>query len=191
MDNKGLVSVCVLTYNHETYVMECINAILRQTYQNFEGVIVDDGSSDQTLQHIHKCTQNIKQKYIIHTQEHTGHVSRNINILLSQAKGEFIYLISMDDVIREKSLEIMVNILHQDKSIQFCAGDRNEVIDQNSKKIRTMRSLYYNKDHHQISVQDLFTNEIKGDGWFFSQSCLFRKSIINAVDGCDERYDRR
>ncbi len=187
MNNKPLISICILAYNHEKYVTSCINAILNQTYQNFEIIIVDDGSSDETVKIATQVTQNITQKSIIHTQKNTGNVPMNFNILLSKASGELCYLTSMDDVIKKDSLEKMVNILIQDANIQFCAGDRTEVIDENGKKTgEVSNSPFYNKNHNNVTVHDLFKSEIEISGSFYVQSCLIRKSILDDVGGWEE-----
>ena len=105
--NQSLVSVVIPAYNVEKYIEQCIQSVLDQTYQFFEIIVVDDGSSDQTAKRI-KAFSDKRISYIF--QKNTG-VSKARNNGIAQAKGEFIALLDADDWWHEDKLEKQLKIL--------------------------------------------------------------------------------
>ena len=81
---KPIISVCLPVYNGEKYIQECLDSILAQSFQNFELIIVDDGSTDHTLEIVKqyadpriRLIQN-KHNYI-----------ESLNLLLKEAQGKY------------------------------------------------------------------------------------------------------
>ena len=95
------VSVIMSSYNHEKYVAEAIESVLRQSYTNFEFLIADDGSTDKTVQEIKKFTD--ERISFFEYKENTSF--QTIDILTKKAKGKYIAQIGSDDVWREDKLE--------------------------------------------------------------------------------------
>lgn len=103
---KGMVSIILPVFNRQDFIEECINSVLAQSYQNFEIVIVDDGSSDNTFE----ICQNlaVKEPRIqLYRPEHGG-VSAARNFALKVASGEFVFFLDSDDVIYPCLLETLV-----------------------------------------------------------------------------------
>lgn len=187
MQNNGLVSICLLAYNHEKFISDCINSLKEQSYKNFELIAIDDGSSDRTYDELKKNEKLISQNSKIITQKNTGNIPHNLNKLFSKASGEYCYVMSADDLFQKNSLEKLVGILNSDINIQFCAGDIYEKVNQNGDKSGVILKLpIYKKNHLNTSVKDLLELEFNSFNSFFLQNCLFRKSIIKAIGGCDE-----
>ncbi|MCT7995077.1 glycosyltransferase family 2 protein [Laspinema olomoucense] len=113
-----LVSVVVPVYNVEAYIAETIQSILNQTYSNFEILIVNDGSSDRSVEIIQ--TFDDPRITVMH-QENQG-VSAARNRGISQAKGEYIGLIDGDDIWTPEKLEKHVEHLERSPQIglSFC-----------------------------------------------------------------------
>ena len=89
-----LISICVVTYNHEKYIADSIKSILSQDYKNIEVVVVNDGSTDRTLE-ILNSFQDPRLK--IMTQENSG-PSAAVNLAIKRSSGDYISLFSGDDV---------------------------------------------------------------------------------------------
>ncbi|WP_254568467.1 glycosyltransferase family A protein [Oscillatoria sp. HE19RPO] len=121
-----LVSVVVPVYNVEAYIAETIQSILKQTYSNFEILIVNDGSTDRSIEIIQ--TFDDPRITLIH-QENQG-VSAARNRGIAQAKGEYIALIDGDDIWVPEKLEKHVQHLENSPQIglSFC---RSAFIDLN------------------------------------------------------------
>ena len=87
-----LISVIVPVYKVEKYLCRCIDSILAQTYQDFEIIVIDDGSVDDTAEIVSKYSE-VKYLY----QEHSG-VSVARNKAIQMAEGEFVAFLDADDM---------------------------------------------------------------------------------------------
>lgn len=94
-------SIIVPTYNREEYIIKCIDSILDQTYDNFEAIIIDDGSTDNT-DNLVKKYHDKRIKYFKNTNHGIGY-SRNFG--LNKAKGDYIFFLDSDDYLEENMLE--------------------------------------------------------------------------------------
>ncbi|MGB8214447.1 MAG: glycosyltransferase family 2 protein, partial [Anaerolineales bacterium] len=94
MNSTPKISVVMICYNHERYIGEAINSILSQEYSDFELIIVDDGSSDNTP----KIIQEFKDSRIIVVEQENSGPSIAINTGINKSRGQFIALMSGDDV---------------------------------------------------------------------------------------------
>ena len=93
-------SIIVPTYNREEYIIKCIDSILDQTYDNFEAIIIDDGSTDNT-DNLVKKYHDKRIKYFKNTNHGIGY-SRNFG--LNKAKGDYIFFLDSDDYLDENML---------------------------------------------------------------------------------------
>lgn len=105
-DTQGMVSIILPVYNRERYIEECIDSVFAQSYQNFEIVIVDDGSSDHTYSVCERLAQS-DQRIKLFASDHGG-VSAARNKALSEATGEYVFFLDSDDVIHPFLLETLV-----------------------------------------------------------------------------------
>ncbi|MCX8124968.1 MAG: glycosyltransferase family 2 protein [Spirochaetes bacterium] len=102
---KPLISVTMTTYNHEKYIAEAVQRLLDQTFEDFELIIVNDGSTDKTEEMI-KSFDDKRIRYIY--QENMG-PSAAANTAIKNARGKYIALMSGDDVCYPKRLEVQYN----------------------------------------------------------------------------------
>ncbi len=103
---KNLVSVIIPVYNREQVLEECVASVLRQTHQQFEIILIDDGSTDSTAA-VCKAL-SVQDKRIIFLESDHGGVSAARNIGLSQAHGEYVFFLDSDDIIHWQLLETLV-----------------------------------------------------------------------------------
>jgi glycosyltransferase involved in cell wall biosynthesis len=132
---KPLVSVIIPCYNYENYLKDCIESILLQTYSNWECIIVDDGSTDNT-EEVGKQLSNSDKRIQYFSQANSGPtIARNFG--LSKAKGEFIQFIDADDVIEHKKFESQLMVFEKNQTADivyssvkyFRANDRTKLYD--------------------------------------------------------------
>ena len=102
---KEKVSVIIPLYNKEKYIRKTIESVLSQTYNNFEVLIVDDGSTDNSA-NIVKSIDDDRIKYIY---KENGGVSSARNRGVIEAKGEWILFLDADDCLYHKCLEVLIN----------------------------------------------------------------------------------
>lgn len=104
---EPLVSVIIPIYNTEKYITRAVNSVLGQTYQNFEIILVNDGSSDNS-EDVCKQLVHEEQKIRYLFQKNQG-VSVARNYGLENAKGEYIFFLDSDDAWKETLLQIVIN----------------------------------------------------------------------------------
>lgn len=140
-DNKkkncfDLISVIVPMYNVEQYIDRSINSLANQTYKNIEIILVDDGSTDNTLQKAREQQKKYANVNII-SQINSG-VSRARNMGLNIARGEYIAFCDPDDYMELQQLELMHKISLIDDADIVCTSywiNNNALDNSNSKHI--------------------------------------------------------
>ncbi|WP_285110448.1 glycosyltransferase family A protein [Pediococcus sp. AC40] len=105
--NKGLISVIVPVYNVEDLIVTCLDAIQEQTYKNFEIIIINDGSTDNTVNEINEM--DISCKYRLINTENKG-ISAARNRGVDESVGEYITFIDSDDVVDPDYLEYLLSL---------------------------------------------------------------------------------
>jgi len=104
-EQKGLISIIVPIYNNEMYLGECLDSILAQTFSNWEAILVDDGSTDNTGKIINEYAEKDSRFIAIHKQNEGTLLARKTG--LENSKGEFIANIDHDDKYHPQFLEKM------------------------------------------------------------------------------------
>lgn len=100
-----MISVIIPVYNVEKYLCECIDSVLGQTYQDYEVILVDDGSTDSSGTICDKYAETNSRIKVIHRKN--GGLSEARNTGFDAANGEYIYFLDSDDYIRADALERM------------------------------------------------------------------------------------
>jgi glycosyltransferase involved in cell wall biosynthesis len=118
------VSVIIPAYNGDRYIGEAINSILAQTYDNYEIIVVDDGSTDNTAQVIQQYGEQIQ--YFSQTNQGVA-ASRNLG--LNAAKGEYIAFLDQDDLFLPQKLLDQVTLLEENPSLGI-ANSGWQIVDQ-------------------------------------------------------------
>ena len=117
MKNK-LVSIVLPVYNGEKYLRESIDSVIAQTYENWELIIVDDCSRDNTPSIAKEYVKKDKRIFYYRNEENLR-LPRNLNRGFSLAKGEYLTWTSDDNRYRPKALETMYNVLEKHKNVHF------------------------------------------------------------------------
>lgn len=98
-----LYSIIVAVYNVEKYLEDCLNSILAQTYQNWEAILVDDGSKDHSGEICDKYAARDKRFKVFHNENRGSLMARRYG--MNQAKGDYILVMDSDDIIHRELLE--------------------------------------------------------------------------------------
>ena len=112
-----MISVLIPAFNAEDYIAEAIESVLRQTYIDFEIVVVDDGSTDQTRHVIESFSTKVKYHY----QENSG-VGAARNNCVKFSGGEFLAYLDADDVWADNKLELQIQEFEADNSLEAVFG---------------------------------------------------------------------
>ena len=102
-----LISILIPVYNRQNLVKECVASVLAQTYQNFEIILIDDGSTDQTVSICRQLANNDSRIRLL--EENHGGVSAARNKGLEITNGDYVFFLDSDDVIHPFLLEELLN----------------------------------------------------------------------------------
>ncbi|HEC1752103.1 TPA: glycosyltransferase family 2 protein, partial [Campylobacter lari] len=116
MINKPLISVIMPCYNRENYIISAIESILNQTYSNFEFIIIDDCSTDNTFE-IVKHYANLDKRIIPFRNDRNSHIVYSLNFGLNIAKGKYIARMDDDDISLPSRFEKQVKYLEENEDI--------------------------------------------------------------------------
>lgn len=129
---ENLVSIITPMYNSEKYIVSTIESVLRQTYKNWEMIIVDDCSTDSSSEIAKLYSEKDKRIKYIRTEKNSG-VSNARNLALKEANGSFIAFLDSDDTWKNEKLKKQIEFMQKnDYIITFTAY---ELMDENGNKI--------------------------------------------------------
>lgn len=171
MDRKPLVSVIMPAYNGEKYIGDAIESVLDQSYDNFELIIVEDKSTDSTLEVIQRYKDSRLFLYL--NSENRG-IAYSTNRGIAKSKGKYIALLDDDDIALKRRLEWQVEFLEEHEDIDILGG-RSALIDSNGKFIKYDTEPIYNPKY--IKANMLFYNKR-----FANCTTMMRRSFIEEND---------
>ena len=172
---RPLISVLVPVYNvGGEYLRGCIDSILNQSYDNFEICIVDDASTkEETVKTLKEYGDN--QKIHIKYRKVNGHISEASNDALKMAKGEFVALMDNDDVLAKDALYEVVEVLNEDRKIDFIYTDEDK-LDLNSRRLDPNFKPDFSPDSFLSSN-------------YISHLGVLRKSIVEKIGGFRKGFE--
>ena len=127
MSTKIEVSIIIPNYNHALYLQQRIHSVLHQTFQDFELIILDDCSTDNSREIIEKFRGHPRISQIIYNEKNSGGVFKQWIKGIENAKGEYIWIAESDDFAAENFLEETLKIIKQDASLGMVFTDSNTV----------------------------------------------------------------
>lgn len=135
---NSLVSIITPNFNSSRYIKHTWNSIKSQTYENWEWIIVDDGSTDDSINRIKELCNSDKRVKLFHRDKPNKGASTCRNIGLQSAKGNFVIFLDADDILARESLYNRVIIMNKSPELDFAVfrmgifnntiGDCNRVI---------------------------------------------------------------
>ncbi len=171
------ISIVVPMYNSEKYIGRCLDSILRQTYTNFEVVLVDDGSTDSTAQICREYTDKDGRIVYFYQQNAGPDYARKKGI--EEARGTWLIFVDADDYIDDSMLEILYREMEVSKADMVCCQMARE--DANGKRI-SITSM-------QDSCIDCFSIEDNLHHYFATRyinssygTKLFRKALLDGYE---------
>ena len=176
--NLPLVSVIIPNYNHAEFLNERIESVLQQTYNNFEIIILDDKSTDNSVDIIKQYANNKFISHIILNEDNSGSPFIQWKKGFELAKGEIIWIAESDDACDNLLLETLVNEFQEDPLcvLAFCKSYK---IDTEGNKI-SEEGLQYS--FHMDGMR--FIKKYLGKHNYISNasSAIFRKDVLNKID---------
>ena len=132
-NHQPLVSVVMPVYNAGDFLVESIQSILNQTYKNFEFIIIDDASTDNSWEIMKKFKKSDSRIRIFQLEKNVG-VSQTVKLAIEKAKGDFLARMDADDIAHPQRLEKQVNyLLKNTKTVAI--GTQCKLIDKKGQTI--------------------------------------------------------
>ncbi len=123
MSSEPLVSVCIPSYNHARFLSAAIESVLAQTYHNYEVIIVDDGSTDGSLEIAQRyAAEYPKIKVYTHPNNANCGISRTANAAIEKIKGEYWTACCSDDIWYPDKIETEVNYMEENPNTALVYG---------------------------------------------------------------------
>ncbi len=173
--NKPKVSVLICVYNGEKFVRQALESIYNQTYQNFEVIIVDDGSTDKTPDIL--VNMKDSRTFIYRNPENLG-LTKSLNIGLKLCRGQYIARMDADDISLPRRFE---------KQVEF--------LEKNSDYALVGSSYYHISEDGKIaSLTKVLTGDLeirqglKKQNWFGHGTVMIRRDCFVSLGGYDEKY---
>lgn len=164
------VSIVLPTYNGEKYIKESIDSVINQTFKDWELIIVNDCSTDNTPQIVEQYLKKDKRIRVIHNLKNKK-LPCSLNIGFAEAKGEYFTWTSDDNCYLPDAIEKMMEYLEEEKSTYMvCAG--MDIIDE------TGLYMYRYKKYDDI---DMFYSD--GVGACF----MYKREVVDTIGGYDEK----
>jgi len=166
-----LVSVIIAVYNGGNFIAQTLESLKAQTFENWECLIVDDGSSDDTSTIVEDFAKVDPRFHLIKTEGGNGpYVAANL--AFPHCNGEFIARIDADDINLPHRLEIQYDYLVNNPNIQVC-GARHWVFGDSTNK----KEIVYNTDRQFLCWELIFRNRI------VHSTLMFQKKWIESKGG--------
>ena len=173
-----MISVVIPLYNKEKQIAKTLQTVLNQTYQNFEIVIVNDGSTDGSVEEVLR----ISDSRIRLVNQENGGVSAARNRGIDEAKGEYIAFQDSDDIWIADKLERQMKLFEFDEQLDFVYSKLRYKIDDTHSMILPDERISYDNKIGNIYNQLLWDNLIP-----FS-SLVVKKNRLNAVGKMDNSF---
>ena len=190
-NNSPLVSVLMTAFNREKYIAEAIESVLASTYTNFELIIVDDGSTDNTVM-IAKEYETKDKRISVHANEKNLGQFPNRNHAADFANGEYVMYVDSDDKIFPDGFERLVNVMNTNPESSFgmfsLEGGEMKVLKSNMAiHDHFFKKAFLNCGPGGTILRRTFFNEIgrypvdygiPGDMFFNLKACCFSPIVL-------------
>ena len=180
---KPLVTVAIPSYNHSAYVSEALRSLFTQTFQDFEIIILDDGSNDGSPDVIRQTIQeNPGRDLTFEVQENMG-LSATLNRALTMARGELFSFLPSDDYYHPEKLARQVEVFQKHPSLAACYTWQN-IVDASSGPT-TDRAILDWFDLKYVSSYSFFPHLLERN-FLAAPSALVRTGLLLDKGGFDE-----
>lgn len=170
-----MVSVIIPNYNHEKYLQHRIDSVLNQTYQDFELILLDDKSKDNSISIIESYREHPKVSNVVYNEVNSGTTFKQWKKGLELAKGEYIWIAESDDYADVSFLEKVISSIEKNSSV-LCFS-QSYVIDEHD-NIKRKRDEVLKSES---STADYFLSDLLlyGNVVYNASMVVFRKDAVD------------
>lgn len=177
------LSVCIPVYNGEKFIIETINSVLNQTYEYFELLVIDNNSTDKTIELVQKIKD--KRLRIIKNKTNVG-MAGNFNRCLELAKGDYIQILCADDLLEKNCLLEKVQFIKSHKENLVIITNNTSIINDKGETIFVRKNHKKNTivPGYKFARKSIFRGNIYGE----PTNILINRNVIKKTSLFDLRY---
>lgn len=185
--NIPFISIIIANYNGEKYLSICLNSVFKTKYSSFEVIIIDDGSSDESLRILSEFKKKFKNLLIVKNDKNIG-AAASRNKASKIAKGRILVFLDNDTEVDKNWLDEMITVLNSDKTIGACQALLHDF--ENRKKIQVAKVLLWAATAWGLPIGQMvndtgkYTNIDPLVG--LSAGLAVKKDIFEKIEGFDE-----
>ena len=200
-----MISVIIPVYNVKDYIKKCLDSLIAQTYRDYECLVIDDGSKDDSIKIAYELIKD-DERFVIYHKENGGLADAR-NFGLRRAKGDYILFLDSDDHLDPKTLELSIESAERYDSdivtfdMIYHYQDRDEKIISNEKEVTSFkedRSLIYinNSANNKLFRRSLLKDEAFIKGMWYEDLAvvpvwLKKAEVVSHVHECLYYYRQR
>ncbi len=179
--SKVKVSIVITSYNHGDFLEECIKSAIAQSYSDYEILIVDDGSEDESISIIEKYSTNF-YKILLLNDNHGACIA--LNKILKFCRGDYIAILNSDDYWQLDKIQLQVDYLdaNDEKAAVF---SKAVLVDENGNQINQQDSPF---EYQNLSRFAWLRKFFETGNCLCHSSVLLRKSVFSILGYYDERF---
>lgn len=180
------VSVILPTYNRAEIITKCIDSVILQSYNNWELIICDDCSTDNTEDVCRHYSTKMSKVQYLKSSSRNG-LPKNRNIGLKQARGELIFFIEDDLVLERECLEILVATYDNLRINNSVGGIAPRLIEKNGKIYPNKEPFIFNKLTGEITNNYMICLENTSEVVTLHACSLYPKTLLEVIGGYEEK----
>jgi len=188
MRKNPLITIICLCYNHEKYVIESLESVIKQTYSNFELIIVDDCSTDNSSEKIKKWIENYPQYLFIENKINLGN-TKSFNLAKKSATGTYILDLAADDFLEKDALQNLITPFIDNDSLGIVYGN-SKLIDKDAIFISYYYNLEKTPNQSDYPQSGYIYEAIVGQKFKInSVASLIKKEVFDILNAYDENLE--
>lgn len=178
-----MLTIIIPSYNHQDFIESCITGAMKVTIPGLTILVIDDGSSDETVDRANRQLHNWQDHRVIQ-KKNSGLIS-SLNLGLALARTEFVYFVASDDVANAEGIQACIDLLVENQDAKFCIGGAMNVFESGAPST----SAY-------VEAHDVFFNSSPSErarlmfldypSPVLLQSTIFRRQSLLDIGGWDE-----
>lgn len=178
-----MISIIIPVYNNPIFITRCLDSIISQTCQNYEAIVIDDGSTDNTYDICKMYSSKYKQIKIY--KKENGGVSSARNLGIKKANGEYIIFVDSDDYLEKTSIEEITKEIKSNKDVYIY----NNILLENNKRIMCSACNQYSTLNHIIyEIIEPYKNKDRTCFLRTIWAKVYKKSIIKDIRFPEDVY---
>ena len=177
MANHELVTVIIASFNHAPYIEQSILSVIEQTYPNVELLVIDDGSTDDSVERI-MALQSV-HGFDFRSQKNQG-LTRTLNEAIARAKGTFIASFGSDDIMLKDRLQRQMDYMADKPDVGMCAGNIELMHADGTPYPKTAAAD--EPSFRRMDFEDVF---LERKPYIPAPTMLIRREVLNKVGGFD------